>query len=335
MTKNLKLKSVATIFTVTIILAATVTGIAIAQDSCAQEISEAVMKERVKYDPDGDGKIGVEVAVNALQVVAGIRKSEPNLESFTNSLGMTFNLIPAGTFIMGSPAYEPGRWDSEPQHKVTLTQSYYIQTTGVTQGQWKAVMGSNSSNFSNCGDDCPVEEVSWNDVQEFITELNKKGEGTYRLPTESEWEYAARAGSNKAFANGDITETECGFDPNLDVMGWYCGNSGVTYGGCFDAEHLGGPSCAGTHPVAQKQANTWGLYDMHGNIYEFCQDWYGGYPTGPVTDPTGSDTGLTRVIRGGSWYYVAGDCRSANRVRHWPDSRTYTVGFRLAFYSIK
>lgn len=164
---------------------------------------------------------------------------------------MTFNRIPTGTFMMGSPEDEPMRDSDETQHQVTLTNSYYMQTTEVTQGQWKAVMGSNPSWFSDCGDDCPVEEVSWDDVQEFITELNKLGQGTYRLPTEAEWESAARAGSMTAFANGDITETGSGYDPNLDAMGWYSCNS--------DSK---------THPVAQKQPNAWGLYDMHGNVWE-------------------------------------------------------------------
>ena len=136
-----------------------------------------------------------------------MKRFRTHKETFISSLGMTFNLIPAGRFIMGSPSDEPGHWDEEYRHQVTLTQSYYMQTTEVTQGQWKAVMGSNPSRFSDCGDDCPVERVSWNDVQDFISELNKRGEGSYRLPTEAEWEYAARAGTTTAFANGDITKT--------------------------------------------------------------------------------------------------------------------------------
>jgi formylglycine-generating enzyme required for sulfatase activity len=174
-------------------------------------------------------------------------------------------------------------------------------------------MGNHPSYFINCGDNCPVEQVSWYDVQAFITELNKRGEGTYRLPTEAEWEYAARAGSTTAFANGGISVLECSYDPNLDAMGWYCGNSGSK-----------------THPAAQKLPNAWGLYDMHGNVWEWCQDWYGIYPSGAVLDPTGPSSGANRVIRGGSWYHYARSCRSAFRGSFSPGDRRYLLGFRLA-----
>jgi len=180
-------------------------------------------------DVNGNEKIGLAEAVFGSQVLASIRLSQ-----FTNPLGMTFNLIPAGTFTMGSPEDEPGRNDNETQHQVTLTQAFYMQTTEVTQGQWEAVMGENPSSFQDCGDNCPVEAVFWDDIQGFIAKMNERGEGTYRLPTEAEWEYAARAGSTTAFANGGIPETVCGYDPNLDEMGWYCGNSDVTYSECLD-----------------------------------------------------------------------------------------------------
>ena len=228
----------------------------------------------------------------------------------TNSLGMAFKLIPAGTFTMGSPLGEPGRDSDETQHQVTLTQAFYIQTTEVTQAQWVTVMGSNPSNFSGCSD-CPVEQVSWDDVQTFITNLNTWGEGTYRLPTEAEWEYAARAGSTTAFANGDITYTDCTYDSNLDVMGWYCYNS------------------SSTQSVGQKDSNAWGLYDMHGNVWEWCQDWYGAYPSGSVTDPTGPFSGSERVTRGGGWYNYAMSCRSAYRNSGLPDFIGDVLGFRL------
>ena len=249
----------------------------------------------------------------------------------TNSLGMEFVYIKPGTFMMGSPSSEPGRRSDEKQHQVTLTKGFYMQTTEVTQGQWRAIMGNNPSHFKNCGDDCPVEKVSWNDAQGFIRKLNQK-EGTdkYRLPTEAEWEYAARAGSTTVFANGGISELKCGYDSNLDAMGWYCGNSGVTYSGCYDASRWGGPKCAGTHPVAKKQPNAWGLYDMHGNVWEWCQDWYGkNYPSGSVIDPTGRSSGSDRVNRGGSWLSDARGCRSANRRRSKPGYRNRYLGFRL------
>ena len=232
--------------------------------------------------------------------------------TFTNSLGMTFKYIPPGTFTMGSAPDELGRDNDETQHQVTLTQGFYMQTTGITQGQWKAVMGSNPSYFTSCGNNCPVELVSWDDVQTFISKMNQRGEGTYRLPTEAEWEYGARADSTTAFANGDITETGCGLDPNLNAMGWYCYNSGDT-----------------THPVAQKAPNAWGLYDMHGNVWEYCQDWYGDYPAGSVTNPTGPISGSYRVLRGGSLYDLAVYCRSAFRAYEKPGSGGSNLGARL------
>jgi len=239
--------------------------------------------------------------------------SSPSPSTYTNSLGMTFNLIPAGTFTMGSPSDELGRDNDEgPQHQVTLTQSFYMQTTEVTQAQWGAVMGSNPSYFSSCPS-CPVEKVSWNDVEDFIAAINQRGEGTYSLPTEAQWEYAARAGTTWAFYYGGISVTDCSYDPNLDNIGWYCYNS--------DSK---------THPVAQKAPNSWGLYDMSGNVWEWCQDWYNGsyYSSSPSTDPTGPSAGSYRVLRGGRWGGDAGGCRSANRYYGTPDSRDH-VGFRL------
>ena len=272
--------------------------------------------------------------ISRLEVVferaKGLRKE---LTGELKKLDQDFVYIQPGTFTMGSPSNEPGRKDNEKQHSVTLTKGFSMQTKEATQGQWKAVMGNNPSYFKNCGDDCPVEGVSWDDVQEFINKLNLRfGHGvTYRLPTEAEWEYAARAGSKTAFANGDISETGCGYDANLDAMGWYCGNSGVSYNGCKDESRWGGPKCRGPHPVAQKQPNAWGLYDMHGNVGEWCQDWFDeNYPSGAVTDPTGSTNPRTfanepryRVRRGGDWHRYAMGCRSANR------GRSGTMGFRL------
>ena len=235
--------------------------------------------------------------------------------SFINSLGMKFVLIPAGAFVMGSPSSELGRFDNEIQHQVTISRPFYIQTTEVTQGQWKAIMGYNPSYFKDCGDDCPVEYMTWDELQSFIRRLNaKEGTNKYRLPTEAEWEYACRAGSRTALANGGIIEEFCGHDPNLDAMGWYCGNSGDR-----------------THRVAQKQPNAWGLYDMHGNVYEWCQDWFDeDYPTGSVIDPAGPPSGSWRVERGGHWGASACLCRSA--YRHWmdPEVSANGLGFRLA-----
>jgi formylglycine-generating enzyme required for sulfatase activity len=267
------------------------------------------------------GNIGLAEVIYDLRVLAGIG-------DYVNSLGMTFKLILAGTFTMGSPdgtngaVAELGRDSSETQHQVMLTKSYQMQTTEVTQGQWKTVMGSNPSYLPACGDNCPVEQVSWNDIQTFVTNMNQRGEGTYRLPTEAEWEYAARAGSATAFANGGITNTGSSpVDPNLNLIGWYWGNSTVTYSPNFGGQ--------GTHPVQGKQANAWGLFDMSGNVWEWVQDLYGAYPTGAVADPTGPSTGSSRVLRGGSWYDPAQKCRSASRNSASPGYVNNLNGFRL------
>jgi len=250
------------------------------------------------------------------------------VRAIRNSLGMEFVYITPGKFMMGSPPDEPGRHKDEKHHQVTLTKGFYMQTTEVTQGQWKAVMGSNPSYFKNCGDDCPVESVSWYEAREFIVRLNQREGGViYRLPTEAEWEYAARAGSSTAFTNGGITEIKCGYDANLDVMGWYCGNSGVSYNGCVDLKQVG---CAGTHPVAQKRPNAWGLYDIHGNVKEWCEDRYSNYPSGSVTDPEGGlSRGSSRVSRNGSWISSSEVSRSASRNYIKPNHKRYYLGFRL------
>ena len=224
----------------------------------------------------------------------------------------SFVHIAPGSFVMGSPEHETGRGSDETQHEVTLTREYFMQATPVTQGQWKAVMGSNPSCFLQGGEDCPVEGVNWNECQEFIKRVNEKGEYLYRLPTEAEWEYACRAGGGASFFNGEITELFCRNDPCLDKMGWFCGNSGRK-----------------THPVAEKNPNAWGLFDMHGNICEWCQDWYGGYDVMPQINPTGAVFGPGHVVRGGSWFSNSQNCRSASRFYRASNSRSDFVGFRL------
>jgi formylglycine-generating enzyme required for sulfatase activity len=249
-------------------------------------------------------------------------------DSFENDFGMNFNLIPAGTFMMGSPEAEMGRDDDEIRHQVTLTQAFYMQTTEVTQEHWQAVMGQNPSRFQNCGLNCPVESVSWNDIQEFLTRLNAQSDDgyTYRLPTEAQWEYAARSGGETAFCDGDITEPE-GNDPILNTLGWYVENSDAGYTGCYEELRL--DRCLGPQPVGGKNPNAWGLFDMHGNVREWCRDWYSNSPTGNDTDPSGPSSGEYRVLRGGSWYTDASVCRSASRFRDDPDLRYFALGFRL------
>ena len=186
-----------------------------------------------------------------------------------------------------------------------ISRGFWLGKHEVTQGQWAAVMGENPSYFSDCGEDCPVESVSWEDVQGFIGRLNERESGWgYRLPTEAEWEYAARAGTTGA-RYGELEE-----------IAWY-----GAYGGGNSAER--------THPVGEKRANAWGLHDMLGNVIEWTGDWYGEYPPGAVTDPTGPGTGTYRVYRGGSWSLNARDVRSADRIYAAPGHRLIDLGFRL------
>jgi formylglycine-generating enzyme required for sulfatase activity len=227
--------------------------------------------------------------------------------TFTNSIGMSFMLIPAGSFAMGSPTDEPGRNDDERQHPVTISNPFYLQTTEVTQKQWTQLMEIKRSHFEDCGDDCPMDNVSWNDAQEFIKRLNQTESGArYRLPTEAEWEYACRAGSKSMFCFGDD-------EAKLWQYSWYGSNS--------DGK---------THRVGKKKSNGWGLYDIHGNVWEWCQDWYGNYPTSQMMDPTGPKTGEYRVWRGGSWGSGTQGLRSALRGRSSPDSRGPVISFRVA-----
>ncbi len=251
---------------------------------------------------------------------------------------MEFMLIPSGNFKMGSPKSEQGRDNDEgPQHQVTFSREFYLGRYEVTQTQWQAVMGNNPSRFGNCAE-CPVENVSWDDAQQFIKKLNPQsdGGGKYRLPTEAEWEYAARAGEKGPYAG------------NLDEMGWYGNPRGKT------------------HPVGEKKANKFGLYDMQGNVWEWCADRYylysgdavtdsgptsGGASGDAVTNPPGPtsgaietkaafDTGVgsggaggsggpNQIARGGSWNYNAANVRSAKRGSFTPGLRSYYLGFRL------
>ena len=225
---------------------------------------------------------------------------------YNDPLAGTFILVKGGTFTMGCTSEQSGCYDNEkPTHQVTLS-NYYLGETEVTQAQWRAVMGSNPSRFSGC-DACPVEQVSWNDVQDFISQLNNRSGGSrYRLPTEAEWEYAARGGSQSRgyqYAGSNY----------LDEVAWYDDNSGNK-----------------THSVKSKKSNELGLYDMSGNVWEWCSDWYGSYSSGSQTNPAGASSGSYRVSRGGSWYYDPAGCRVARRLNFTPDYRNGNLGFRLA-----
>ena len=218
-----------------------------------------------------------------------------------NSIGMKFVLIPPGKFIMGDE-------DEGPEHEVTLTKGFWIGKYPVTQAQWEEVMQNNPSHYRS--NDRPVDSVSWYDVQEFIERLNgmENLENHYRLPTEAQWEYACRGGTSTEYCFGDSEE-------ELEEYAWYDDNSRDK-----------------THPVGQKKPNAWGLNDMHGNVWEWCQDCYGDYPSnylGSITDPQGPSSGSNQVLRGGCWGFNAWYCRSAYRIRRFPRYRNWYVGFRL------
>ncbi|WP_342304915.1 formylglycine-generating enzyme family protein [Methanolobus sp. ZRKC5] len=219
---------------------------------------------------------------------------------YTNSIGMEFVLIPAGKFIMGSKQDETSR----PVHEVTISKQFYIGKYPVTQEEWVSIMGSNPSYFKD-HDDHPVEQVSWNDAQEFVKNLNaKEGTDKYRLPSEAEWEFACRAGTTSKYPFGD-DESE------LEEYGWYLGNT--------------------THPVGQKKPNPWGLYDMHGNVWEWCQDkWHSNYEGAPAENSAWEgDASFLRVDRGGCWSSLSRFCRSSRRSGYIPDDCYGFTGFRV------
>ncbi len=232
---------------------------------------------------------------------------------FINHLGMAFVYIPPGTFVMGSPETEAGHLPDETQHNVTLTTGYYIQTTEVTQGQWLAVMGNNPSRFKRCGKDCPVENVSWEDAQAFIVKLNGlDASSQYRLPTEAEWEYACRAGTTTPYAWGEAPDCSKANFASSPLSGQCKGIS------------PGQPS-----PVGSYAPNPWGIYDMHGNVWEWCHDLYGQYAGNAVKNPIGPAHGVNRCLRGGAYFDPVTSSRTANRCWDPPDYRVQDIGFRL------
>ncbi|MHB1423099.1 MAG: bifunctional serine/threonine-protein kinase/formylglycine-generating enzyme family protein [Gemmataceae bacterium] len=260
----------------------------------------------------------------AKQIVAEVReqwqKANPPKperkpgEIVTNSLGMKFAWIPSGTFLMGSPTNEPSRSSDESQHRVTLTKGFYMGVHLVTQEQWQAVMDNNPSYFKS-EKNLPVDSVSWEGCQELIKKLRERDQKPYRLPTEAEWEYACRAGTTTPFSFGETISTDqANYDGNY-IYG--TGKKGVYRGK--------------TTPVGIFPANAWGLCDMHGNVWEWCQDWYGPYPKKDINDPQSPKSGQYRVLRGGSWSYSPQDCRSA--FRNWvePGSRSSNFGLRVCF----
>jgi formylglycine-generating enzyme required for sulfatase activity len=251
--------------------------------------------------------------------------------------------IPPGTFWQGSPEDEPGRWpDDRPRHLVTLTQGFWMADTPCTQALWKGVMGKNPSRFQ--GDQHPVETVSWNTVQDFLTELNQLIPGLQAsLPTEAQWEYACRAGSQTALypsvaGDGTIQIKGERDAPALDSIAWYGGNAVAPAGirNPWDSRDWKQKQIphdrASTQPVKGKLPNAWGLYDMLGNVYQWCRDGWHKYGSEHAIDPGGSKTGGSdgsRVLRGGSWHSGARYVRCAYRYRSPADGADYSLSFRL------
>jgi formylglycine-generating enzyme required for sulfatase activity len=254
-----------------------------------------------------------------------------------------FVLIEAGEFFMGSSSTSLGHKSDENLHIVKINKNFLMQRTEVTQRQWFEITGTMPSSNESCGEQCPVENISWHEAIVYANILSRKNNlepcytdqnnyyyniidaeeravpiwknglncNGYRLPTEAEWEYAARSKTETDFWNGNIKELECDLDPNLDQVAHYCYNS------------------SGKKMVAQKDANFFNIYDTHGNVWEWVWDWYDNYPSDNIQDPQGPPDGTSRVARGGSWYSLARECRSANRGHSDPSARHSDLGVRL------
>jgi len=240
------------------------------------------------------------VLAAGLAVVCAADAPKPG-DVASNSIGMKLAYIPAGEFVMGSPSDEKGREDDEAPHGVRITRPFRMGVTEVTQAQWTKVMGQRRGHFE--GENLPVEDISWNDAADFCKKLSKLDGKTYRLPTEAEWEYACRAGEGGRFSGSD----------KLDDLGWSEANSD---------EH--------THPVETRKPNAWGLYDMHGNVAEWCADFYAAaWPGQGVADPAGPAEGKGRVRRGGSFESLERGCRCASRASTPAAYQLKVVGFRV------
>ena len=303
----------------------------------AQELATALVRA-IDAVENGDAEAARTAIAQARALEAnapGIARADEALrvlecEGLVNSIGVRLKRIPAGSFQMGSPSSEHERNDDERRHHVTLSRAFFLGVSEVTQAQWRAVMGNNPSHFS--GDDRPVEKVSWLDAVEFCNQLSRleglrpayqisgddvswnESANGYRLPTEAEWEYACRAGTATPFSFGNnITSEQVNYDGNYPYRS---GREGRYRRRTVEAGSL--------------PANDWGLHEMHGNLYEWCWDWYGSYPFSSVTDPTGPQSGSSRVERGGGWYNLARSCRSADRSRIASVARLHFLGFRVA-----
>ncbi|MCP3851484.1 MAG: SUMF1/EgtB/PvdO family nonheme iron enzyme [Gammaproteobacteria bacterium] len=273
-------------------------------------------------------KVNVLVQYNTKETV--VKKIRKKIEPIIN---MEFVKIDTGCFKMGSPPLEEGRSNDEKEHKVCLNNDYWMGRYEVTQEQWQKVMGYSPSFFSGCGKDCPVERVSWNEIQGFIFKLNLQTGQKYRLPTEAEWEYAARSGRQTSLYAGESELLGQNNATLLSDIAWYSGNSEANYPGgryCedWDEKEFEAVRC-GTQPVGQKQPNQWSLSDMMGNVSEWTNDIYGNLSTRDVSDPSGATTGNKYVVKGGSWEGSLSRNRPASRYGYTKNKKLENVGFRL------
>jgi len=294
---------------------------------CILLITMPAYEQQKKKSFENDGKVKV------CSTQPESRQTRTKTVTLSNSVQLDLVWIPPGEFNMGSPKSEKGRQRDEVYHSVTISKGFWMSKYEVTQAQWQAVTGNNSSDFINNDNvrirkqtsvqvadsaasrgrgSLPVDSVSYNDVQDFIKRLNRQTAMIFRLPTEAEWEYACRAGTTTPFHYGDSLSSAMA---NFDGRHPYNAAKGV-----FRGE---------TVPVGSFKPNAFGLYDMHGNIWEWCRDWYGPYSPKPVTDPVGPKSGVYRVLRGGCWFGDGNYCRSAYRDKGFPDKRVGLIGFRL------
>jgi formylglycine-generating enzyme required for sulfatase activity len=282
-----------------------------------KKLTQEKLEEQRRADEKAEAERQAAI-VEEQRCVAAPKVELPKTRAFDlgNGMNLEMVLIPSGTFMMGSLESEAGRNGDETLHQVTISKPFYLGKYQVTQAQWQQVMGNNPSHFK--GDKLlPVENVSWDETQAFCLKLKEITQAPFGIPTESQWEYACRAGTTTPYHFGNqLNGTQANCDGN------------VPYG-----TETKGPDLKKTTPVGKYPANAWGLYDMHGNVWEWCSDWYGEHPTGSVTDPIGPATGSGRVRRGGGWRNDAVYCRSASRIWFVPSYRIINLGFRVALSS--
>ncbi|KPA16440.1 Sulphatase-modifying factor domain protein [Candidatus Magnetomorum sp. HK-1] len=275
-----------------------------------------------RVDVNGNEDVYLDIRLDKMPEIA---------QEIENSIGMKFVLIYPDNYNMGSPDTEKERDNDEQLHRVTITRPFYLGQTEVTQSQWKKVMEDNPSFFWNCGSDCPVENVAYETCLLFIDKLNKLEEtDTYRLPTEAEWEFSCRSGTQTSLSSGIMSVNAKGNSPELDEVAWYVNNNCIEYATRWPSSDY---ECIsrGTHPVALKKANAWNLYDMHGNVYEWCMDIYhkDAYSKHAEKDPIYMDEGPGYVVRGGSWTHYPRLARSANRDYFLENKAANYIGLRL------